>query len=200
MISLEWVFFMLVIFFALIGSIRGWQREVLAMAGLIGSIAALTQFGYRFVNLLAGFLPITNTEVTPEVFQQRQFFAIQAFFICTIAFFSYQVVAKLAERGGGGNRGDQLREGFQKRFIGGILGAFNGYLLWGSLWCFLEFDLTSGGYIRRPFGDYVFDSGVITPPPTGGSIVEWLPLALIGSNMWLLLFFITFFIVIIALV
>lgn len=203
MVSLQWIFYTMIIFFALIGSLRGWQREVLALTGLIASIAALNQFGYSFIsNAVAGFtfraVPLTEAEV------QQAFFRAQAVFHCLIAFFSYQVVARLAEGVAGNRFGDRMREGFQKRFIGAFIGAVNGYLLVGGLWSFLEFELTPTGYVQRALGTgYAFDPSIITRPAMevgDMGFVQYLPLALIGPNLWLLFFFVAFFVVIIALI
>lgn len=197
MISLQWIFYLMIIFFALVGSIRGWQREVLALTGLIASIAALNQFGYTIVSNISNL-----TGIIDELARQQRFFQIQAIFHCTIAFFSYQVVARLADTVSGGKLGDRAREGFQRRFIGSIIGAINGYLLVGGLWSFLEFRLIDTGYIRLPVGDpYPFAETVITRPDvTTVVVVDYLPLALISPTFWLLFFFVAFFVVIVALV
>jgi uncharacterized membrane protein required for colicin V production len=50
MISLIVFFWFMVGFFALIGYFRGWQKEVIALAGLVASIAALQQFGFQIAN------------------------------------------------------------------------------------------------------------------------------------------------------
>ena len=233
MVSLEWIFYMMIIFFALVGSLRGWQREVLAMTGLIASIAALNQFGYRFIDALVRIAP-TEQATQAGVELERAYFYGQLIFHCTVAFFSYQVVARLAEGAAGNRFGDKMREGFQRRFIGAIIGSFNGYLLIGTIWSFLEFKLTAEGYVQRLFGEgYPFDQAVIRRPDALISIpnpatctnildvnqlyqlsitaaheacridlgaVPYLPLALANPNIWLLLFFIAFFIVIVALI
>lgn len=199
MLSLEWIFYLMVIFFALIGSLRGWQREVLALTGLIASIAALNQFGYTFVSSVNGL-----TGAVDDLAIRQNFFRVQAIFHCTVAFFSYQVVARLANTVSGGRLGDRMRGAFQQRFIGAILGALNGYLLIGGLWSFLEFELRPEGYIQLPLGQpYPFAEEIITRPLFNAGdmgVINYLPIALIGPNLWLLFFFVAFFIVIIALV
>lgn len=200
MISLQWMFYLMVIFFALVGSIRGWQREVLALTGLIASIAALNQFGFVIVTNIANL-----TGAADDLMLQQRFFQVQAIFHCTIAFFSYQVVARLADTVSGGKLGERAREGFQRRFIGSIVGAFNGYLLVGGLWSFLEFRLSANGYVPLGVGEpYPFSEQIIIRPELTESVsttvVQYLPIAVIGPNLWLLFFFVAFFIVIIALV
>lgn len=199
MLSLAWIFYLLIVFFALIGSLRGWQREVLALTGLIASIAALNQFGYTFVNSVNNL-----TGAVDDLTIRQNFFRIQAIFHCTVAFFSYQVVARLANSVSGGRLGDRVRGAFQQRFIGAVLGALNGYMLVGGLWSFLEFELRPEGYVQLPLGQpYPFSEEIIIRPLINVSeisVVNYLPIALIGPNLWLLFFFVAFFIVIIALV
>jgi hypothetical protein len=173
------------------------------MTGLIASIAALNQFGYRFIDALVRITPTEQTIQAGVELQQAYFYG-QLIFHCTIAFFSYQVVARLAEGAAGNRFGDKVREGFQRRFIGAIIGAFNGYLLVGGIWSFLEHRLTQNGYEPLPLGEpYPFPVELITRPiMTADSmgIVNYLPLSFINPNLWLLLFFVAFFIVIVALI
>lgn len=205
MISLEWMFYLLISFFAVVGALRGWQREVIALAGMIGSIAALNQFGFVLVDIgtrLVDFVARTPDLADPFFISKRQFW-VQFVFHIVIAFFSYQVIARLAESAGGRRFGDRIRIGFQRRFIGGVLGLINGYLLIGTLWAFLEYRLTPIGYERLPIGEpYVFSPDVIVRPLFDPSfdIAGFLPFGLINPNVWLLLFFIAFFVVIIALI
>ena len=206
MISIAWMFYLLVAFFASVGALRGWQREVISLAGLIGSIAALNQFGFTLVDLGNRVLQFFNNVQQPDdiFFLDKRFFWVQFVFHILIAFFSYQVIARIADRTPGSRFGDRLRFGFQRRFIGGFLGAINGYLLIGALWGFLEYRLTPAGYIRLPAGEqYIFDPNIITRPnvpPNAFDLAAWLPFGLINPNVWLLLFFIAFFVVIIALI
>ncbi len=52
MISLQFIFFFMIIFFSMIGYMRGWQREVISLTGLIGAIAMLVQFGDTLTGLV----------------------------------------------------------------------------------------------------------------------------------------------------
>jgi hypothetical protein len=128
---------------------------------------------------------------------------VQAIFHSTIAFFSYQVVARIANQTLGGRLGDRLRAGLEKRVVGAMLGAINGYLFMGGLWGFLEYELTQTGYVRLPEGvPYAFDPTVIARPigDASAAILNYLPLGIISPTWWLILFFIAFFVVIIALI
>lgn len=207
MISILTIFFYMVFFFGLIGSMRGWQLEVIATTGLIGTIAALTQFGNDFVpRLVEVTMFIWGVEPDPATAADRGSVIIQLAFMCLMAFFSYQVVSRISQNIGSNRLGDRLRNGFQKRFIGFFLGLINGYLFFGSLWGFLEFVLVPGiGYQRRlPLtAPYPFSIETITRPDVNSAAqawIEFLPVGWLSPTIWLLLFFAFFFLVIIALI
>ncbi|MEM7799981.1 MAG: CvpA family protein [Chloroflexota bacterium] len=203
MVSIEFVFYIMIIFFGMVGAIRGWQKEVIALAGLIGAVAFLHQFGNYLISIGNLFYRFSSEDnVTPQIQAQREFW-IQAIFFSLIAFFSYQIISSLADRAPTNSRGERVRSGFQSRFIGLIIGMVNGYLLVGSLWGFLEYQLVPNGYepIARN-AQYAFDNTYVVRSVTEASlnVAEYLPLSLFGSGIWLLLFFISFFVVIIALI
>jgi len=204
MVSLHFVFWFMVIFFTLIGYLRGWQREVIALSGLVASIAALSQFGDSITGLVGGLTgTVQPNPADPFAFQRQQFW-IQAIFHGTIAFFSYQVVARLANQATGGRFGERLRSGLERRVIGAMIGAVNGYLTIGSMWGFLEYQVTQAGYVQLPPGQpYPFDPSVIVRPGTAAAaaaVADYLPMGLFSPSVWLILFFISFFVVIIALI
>lgn len=189
MISLQFVFYGLVIFFALIGYLRGWQKEVIAMTGLICSLVALNFFGSA---ILRGF---ANTPA--------QIFWLQSIFHATIAFFSYQVVGGFVERASGGRFGDRMRASLERRMIGGFIGALNGYLLIGTLWGFLEYELVDGGYQRIAAGiPYPFNDAIIRPglDTAAYELAGSLPFGFLTPNILLLALVAAVFIVIIALI
>ena len=200
MISLHIIFYLMILFFAMIGYLRGWQKEVIALTGLIGSLAALNQFGYDIVKGISGFANSDPNIVVDPIVK----FWTQAVFHSVIAFFSYQVVARLADQVLGGRLGERVRTNLEKRILGLIFGAINGYLLIGGLWSFLEYDITPSGYELFPVGQpYVFNNpDVIMRPVTETAIrmVNYLPVGLLSPTWWLVLFFIAFFVVIVALI
>lgn len=204
MVSLHFVFWFMVIFFTLIGYLRGWQREVIALSGLVASIAALSQFGDSITGLIGGLTgTVQLNPADPFAFQRQQFW-IQAVFHGIIAFFSYQVVARLANQATGGRLGERLRSGLERRVVGGLIGAINGYLVIGSLWGFLEYQITEAGYVQLPIGQpYPFDPMVILRPEAtsaAAAVAGYLPMGVFSPSIWLILFFVSFFIVIVALI
>ncbi len=204
MVSLHFVFWFMILFFTLIGYLRGWQREVIALSGLVASIAALSQFGEMITGIVGGLTgTVQPNPADPFAFQRQQFW-IQAIFHAVIAFFSYQVVARLANQATGGRLAERLRSGLERRVIGAMIGAVNGYLAIGGIWGFLEYQITPNGYVQLPPGQpYPFDPSVIMRPDAAAAaaaVAEYLPVGLFSPNVWLVVFFIAFFIVIIALI
>jgi uncharacterized membrane protein required for colicin V production len=196
MISIDVFFWFMVGFFGLIGYFRGWQKEVIALAGLVASIAALQQFGFQIVSIITNLLTL---DITSEAWLRQQFW-IQTIFHLIISFFSFQVVARLADNVAGGKLGARLRATLEKGIIGAIIGGLNGYLVIGTIWSFLEYQLTDQGYLQIPANvPYVFNPEYIARPMES-ALTAWLPMALFGPTTWLLFFFIIFFIVIIALI
>jgi uncharacterized membrane protein required for colicin V production len=202
MLDLAIAYFFLIGIFGVIGYLRGWQREVVAMAGLVASMAALSQFAYLFLNALHLVPP--PGPVTPEVLNQRATqFWLQAMFHTMIAFFSYQLVGRLADIMTRGRFGERLRSGLEARITGMLFGLLNGYLYIGALWGFLEYLVSSTGYQRLPPGEpYPFGGHIISRPVAESmayAVAGWLPQHF-SPTTWLIAFFIVFFIVLIALI
>jgi uncharacterized membrane protein required for colicin V production len=204
MVSLQFVFYFMVVFFALIGYLRGWQREVIALTGLIASISALIQFGDTIIRLVGALTGAAEAAATDPLAFRRQQFWIQAIFHSLIAFFSYQVVARIAEQATGRRLGERLRGDLERRILGALIGAINGYLVIGGLWGFLEYQITDVGYVQLPPGEpYPFDPSVIVRPVADASaaaLAGLLPMGVFSPTIWLILFFASFFVVIIALI
>ena len=139
----------MILFFGAIGGIRGWQKEAFALAGLVGSIAFLHFFGSSLINIGDGFFNLLSADDGGAANEDkfRRAFWIQAIFHSAVAFFSYQIISNFAD---GGQRGRGVQSGFQNSFIGWVLGMLNGYLLVGTLWGFLEYEVIPEGYDRFP--------------------------------------------------
>jgi hypothetical protein len=142
--------------------------------------------------------------VTPEVLNQRATqFWLQAMFHTMIAFFSYQLVGRLADIMTRGRFGERLRSGLEARITGMLFGLLNGYLYIGALWGFLEYLVSSTGYQRLPPGEpYPFGGHIISRPVAESmayAVAGWLPQHF-SPTTWLIAFFIVFFIVLIALI
>jgi len=112
--SLMWI---LAAFGAFIGFLRGWNREIIATAGiLLGSFAL-----FQFDALLRGTLLLG--------FPRDQAFFIQVMLFLIVVYFAYQ------------NRVFEIEDeenSIQSSLLGGIVGLANGYLVGGSIWYFLD--------------------------------------------------------------
>ncbi len=155
MIQLSGVLWTMAIFFGIIGFLRGWSKELISTAGIILGLFALFQFD----SLLRGTLLV-------NVSRDQVFFVQSAIFIA-IVFFAYQT------RGFGGSRqSGQGRDQLQSSVLGGVLGAINGYLIWGTIWYFMDIN------------EYPLAPIVIAPAPGSPSdqTREILPLVILGGG------------------
>jgi hypothetical protein len=151
-------FWLMVFLFAVIGSLRGWAKELLVGCSLILAM---------FVNMLlnkyaAGLLaPLPVEEV----------FGIRAGIFAILAYFGY-LTPRLpwipAER--------FMRERLQDWLLGIVLGALNGALLFGSIWFFLH----QAGY---PFPG-LEAAKLAANSPEVKAMIQYMPPALLGE-IWI---------------
>ena len=122
MVSLSFIFFILVLIFGTIGAMRGWAKEMLVSFGVILSMFILS--------VIQSLPPIRDT-VAIEGSNSK--FWLQAIVIIVLAFFAYQTpnLPKL-----GGQR--FARERLADVLLGFLMGIINGYLIVGSLWYYLD--------------------------------------------------------------
>lgn len=113
--SLVWV---VAVFMAIVGFLRGWNREILATAGIMLAAFALFQFD----SLLRGTILLTAP--------REQTFLIQFIIFLIVVYFSY--------RQGSGTSADRERQGTQSSILGALMGAVNGYLIMGMVWYYLD--------------------------------------------------------------
>lgn len=150
MYSMLWI---TAIFFAIIGGIRGWSKELVSLAGIILALFALFQFDALLRGILLASVP------------GDQAFFVQIVIFGVIVYFAYRT------RSGAGNERNPNRSRTQDAILGALLGAVNGYLLWGSVWYFLDIN------------QYPFSPLIIAPAP--GSISDQnlnaIPLVLLGG-------------------
>ena len=118
MINGNLVFAIFVIIFGLVGSMRGWVREVIVTASLVLALFVLNQLGERWNGLVAG---ITGQN-SPEQWLLR----IAPLFIIT--FFGYLGPAVVRSRFEQNTRG-KLEQGM----LAFIIGAFNGYVIFSTM-------------------------------------------------------------------
>jgi len=122
MLTLVVVFWILVFLFAIIGAMRGWAKEILVTFSVI-----LALF---IISVLQNYVPfirnILNATGSTGLY-------IRVLIIGVLAFFGYQTpnIRALA-----GPR--FVRERFQDSLLGFLIGALNGYLIFGSIWYYID--------------------------------------------------------------
>lgn len=186
MISLSTVFWLMILFFAIIGALRGWTREVIATSGIILSLFTLSFFGDRIIGLLP-----SPSDGSVTIALQRQRFYLMALIHLVMAFFSYQgptlAGSRITDR-------LRVRDSLQDKFMGAIVGAINGYMLIGGFWAFLERNLA-------PDGNYPFDLTTITRPGFGNvpplELIANLPLPLLEPYLPVLVVVVFLFVIVV---
>jgi hypothetical protein len=163
MIQISNMLWLFAIFFAILGFQRGWNKEVAALAGIALGMFALFQFDA----LLRG--------TVLAIFSSDQVFIIQAVIFCLWSFYVYQFNLPETEdaRGRANPNSTNRADNLQEAILGGLLGFFNGYTLWGGLWYLLDIN-------EYPFAPY------ITAPAPGSATdqsLNLIPLVLFSGGV-----------------
>ena len=135
--------------FAVIGFMRGWTKELIATAGIVLALFALRQFETIIID------PLTNG-------QQQAKFYLQAAILVMLAVFAYQTPPERFSRGA-----RAAREGIQESILGALIGGLNGYLLFGSLWWYMD-------NLEYPLSPNILP---VVPGSASASMVSALPLS-----------------------
>jgi hypothetical protein len=171
MISLNFAFWVFVIFFAVIGAMRGWAKELLVTFSAVLAIFIIIIIE-RFVPFITNF-----GESTVPVAGAPMDFWIRSILMIVFSFFGYQTprfpriqTSKLA------------RERVQDVILGALVGALNGYMIIGSLWFFLHqigyrLNETVANYVVPPdplseAGQRALELVAILPPAV--LVVPWI--------------------------
>jgi len=124
MISLDILFYIFIFIFALIGAIRGWAKEVVAIFGTILGLFILTVLE-TFVPAVQSYL--TNSPVTSQIGFRSLVFGF-------IVFCAYQTPNLPMF---GQNQRFQ-RNRLQDTILGFMIGAVNGFMIFGTIWYFVH--------------------------------------------------------------
>jgi uncharacterized membrane protein required for colicin V production len=149
-ISIHVMLWMFIILFAVVGAIRGWAKELLVVFAVILSLF--------FINVLETYVPFFKTIIDTN--SEASVFWIHAGIVGAVVFFGYQTprLQRLVDSG------RFVRNLLVDTTVGGLLGAINGYLIFGTLWYYMDL----AGY---PF------SYVSAPDPTtlnGVAAINWI--------------------------
>ncbi len=177
MVQLATILWTLIVLFAIVGAMRGWTRELISVAGIILALFATWQFDAVLIQ------PLTRG-ATPE-----QIFFLYTGILVVITFFAYQTPTNLISRRQ--QAAVDRRQGLQERLLGFVLGGVNGYLIFGTIWYYLD----RTGY---PFAPFIFAP---SPDSASAAMVQSLPLIfLVQGNLLTILVVVLFLFVLIAVV
>jgi hypothetical protein len=151
--SLMWV---AAFFFGVMGYLRGWNRELLAASGIVLTMFAIFQFD--------AFLRVSVYALLPR----EQVFVLQMFLFLAVVWLVYQA----SDVRTGRRAAAAPVETVQSSFLGVLAGAFNGYLIIGTLWYFLDIN------------EYPFSQWITAPAPGSPSAqnLGLMPLMLVGGG------------------
>jgi hypothetical protein len=144
MLQLSALLWGMALLFGYIGFSRGWNKEVIVLAGIILGLFALFQFDDVLRETLLANVP------------RQQVFLVQSAIFGIIVFFAYQnrsVIGAVQQKtqGKSGSSKDDGRDQLQNNILGAVVGFLNGYLIWGTLWYFMHInDYPLSPYITRP--------------------------------------------------
>lgn len=153
MISLSSLMWATAIFFAFMGVLRGWNRELIGTAGIVLGVFAIFQFD----SILRGTIYLL---MSPD-----QIFGVQMVIfigLVIVAYRSQGVVDSVRGRGR-----------IQSGILGGIVGFGNGYFVAGSIWYFLDINL-------YPFPQFVTAPA---PASVSYQAANMIPVVLLGGGL-----------------
>ena len=121
MVSLNFVFWMYVVLFGIIGGMRGWAKEILVSFSVI---LALT-----FTTLLSNYVPFIRDVLEKD--SKELYFWLCSIILFLLVFFGYQTpnIQRFAAK--------MNREKLQDIILGAVIGALNGYLIAGTIWFYM---------------------------------------------------------------
>lgn len=177
MIQLSSFLFAMVALFAFMGFMRGSVKEIVALTGIVLAVFVLEQFrGVLFSRVLSG-MPLA-----------QQFYAYAGVLV-VFTFFAYEG-PDYWDRANSRRAGKGVAR-LQEGLLGALVGGFNAYLLFGTLWYYMDnFHYPLSPSIRAPALDSVSAQMVQQLPPV------WL----LEGNLLTLLMIVLFVFVFIVLI
>ena len=134
MMSIVYIFWMYVILFAIVGGMRGWAKELLVSFSVILALA-LNHVIRRYIPIAAN---MAESDAT--------LFWVRTIVLLILVFFGYQTVISISRLAS-----KAARERLQDTLFGVILGAFNGYLIAGTILYYMHVaDYPFASVITRP--------------------------------------------------
>lgn len=151
MVSLAVLFYVFILVFALIGAIRGWAKEVTATFSAFLALFILA--------VLQNFVPAVDTYLKNSPVSSQVNFRLMV--ISAIVFIGYQTPNLPMFMQSQHFKRNQM----QDIILGFLIGGFNGYMIYGSIWYYIH----EGGY---PFS---FVLAPIAGTPAGEAALQLIP-------------------------
>ena len=147
MIPLNTVFWGLVLFFGMIGALRGWAKEILVSSSVFLAMFIQQVFGQYVLGADNPYLPMllqaSDGVAPPAEYSTTQFYVCTSLLLL-LTFFGYAgptVVGRVGSK--------VAREQLQDALLGFFLGLLNGFLIIGTLWFFVhKAGYVVGGIVR----------------------------------------------------
>ena len=124
MISIHVLLWIFIVLFAIVGAMRGWAKELLVTFSTILSLFSIT--------ILESYVPFFKSIMSSS--SAETVFWLRSGIVAGLVFFGYQTpkLQRLIESG------RFVRNFVQDALLGGFLGAVNGFLIFGTIWFFLN--------------------------------------------------------------
>lgn len=142
MISITAVLYMLIIISAAIGALRGWAKELLVTFSIVLALFVIIVME-KYVGFVQGMIESGGVETE---------FYFRMLILAVLTFFGYQTprLQRLVDAA--------RRERLQDSIMGSLLGAVNGFFIFGSVWAYLHkaeyfLDFIKSPEIGTPLGD-----------------------------------------------
>ncbi|MCB9419430.1 MAG: CvpA family protein [Ardenticatenaceae bacterium] len=193
MISLGTWFWLMVAFFALMGMMRGWTREIIVTSALVLSLFFLNQFGAQIISLIGTVDDPAVLMADPMAAQRRKFYVLTIVHIF-FTFWGYQGPTLAGSRLGERLR---VRDSLQDKVLGAIVGAVNGYLIIGTIWAFLEYSPVAPGDWLPLNAAYPFKESVLVRPAEVLALVQRLPIPTLSPYLTFLVVIVFLFVIIV---
>jgi len=121
MISMVVIFYIFLILFAIMGSMRGWARELMVIFSTILALA--------FISVLENLMPGVREILKSNASLQ---FWLRIIIVAVVVFFGYQ--SPKFSRIGDATKKERISD----VLLGLVFGAISGYFIVGSLWYYLD--------------------------------------------------------------
>lgn len=122
MVPLNIVFWVLVLIFGMVGSLRGWNKEILVTFSIVLALFLRLVFG--------SYVPFVRDVLNRTPLEQFYIYTILVIIMAIVGYTGPVASARLAKR--------SVRDNLQDVLLSAVLGGVNGYLIVGTIWFFLH--------------------------------------------------------------